>query len=71
MKTIQTMMKAISALLLSMLALSVYAADEPKHDAADMVNKSVDGLVPATMTLGDNTFQCQPFRMKKASEGGT
>ena len=68
MKTIQTLMKAISAFFLSVLALSAYAAGVPKDDAADVVNKFVDGLVPATMTLGDNTFECHPFRMKKAAE---
>ena len=65
------MMKAISALLLSVLALSAYAADnEQQTDASalDVVSWSADGLTPMTMMHEGKAFPCQPFRMKKAAE---
>ena len=71
MKTIQNMMKTISTLLLCMLTSLLYAANEEQQLNAYVscnVSWSTDGQIPEAMIHEGKGIQCQPFRMKKATE---
>lgn len=64
-------MRTIQTVVVCMVALAAYSADNGKLDATISnltLTMDVDGVTPVSMTKDGKTIACRSYRMKKASE---